>query len=174
LQEYTDVESMVWGEIDWMHKLGTLHPKIGYNRQVPSAVDIEQRVKRSKRQHEERAKRAPKTRENMTPEEIEQYREHGRRGAAMSTVQGSQSQCLTHEERVANGKLGATALWSRPNAKELYKEKIQPAMMKSRRSWWESLSEEEKERRREMGRQAGKANGGRGRPKRAENNGEGT
>lgn len=167
LEEYDDVRSMCYGEVEWMHELETTRLGVGYNRQIPSAVDIEQKVKRSAGAHAAIAKKAPRTREHMTAEELEYYREQGRLGAAKSAALPAIANKLTREERVVNGKLGAEALWSRPDAKELHKDKILPAMKAGHKSWWDSLSEEEKERRREMGRQAGKLTKGGGRPKKA-------
>lgn len=156
LEEYHDVESMLWGEIEWMLKLETVHPKVGFNCQLPSLTDIEQRVKRSAGAAAAAGRRpAPRRREDMTLEELQFYRTHGLAGASKSLELPLHNQ-PTHEERVENGKRGAEAFWSRPDSKRLHKEKILPAMQAGRRSWWHSLSEEERERHRELGRQAGK------------------
>ncbi len=171
LEEFDDLESMLRAEVDWMFELETIRPRVGYNSQVPSEQDIQAKLKAggSVARTQAAPNRAARRREEMTEEELEFFREMGRRGAERSAALG---EVTPTEVRVENGRKGAAAVWSKPGAKERHAERTVPALKAGHKSWWDSLPEEEKERRREMGRQAGKE-GGRlgGRPGKKSTNG---
>lgn len=46
LESYDDIKSMLDGERYWIIELGTLNPGVGYNSQVPRSGDIEARIKK--------------------------------------------------------------------------------------------------------------------------------
>ena len=143
LEEYDDLESMLRGEVEWMLELETVRPKVGFNSQVPSERDIQVKLTQAISPRDV-PNTSSRTRSEMTKEEFEFYRECGVNGALAAKA------TVTHEERVANGKKGAAAVWSDPS-------KRTPEAVTARRvaggSWWSSLSDEEKEAHREKGRQ---------------------
>lgn len=141
LEEYHDLESMLWGEVEWMLKLETVHPKVGFNCQLPSAQSIEQALRRKEL-------KAARRREDMSPEELEAFRLAGLKGAAALDAK------LSHEQRVSNGLKGAAAKWSKAGERE----RMRAAAHGKPNTWWGSLTEEQREEHRRRGREAGKNN----------------
>jgi hypothetical protein len=136
LERYDDVGSMLDGERDWILELETQRPGVGYNSQVPRRGDAEARAKRPSN-WQEAARAAGLAAAARRPTEF--YRECGR-----AAYLGR-----TREQLSDAGKLGAAARW----AEHVPESKSQPSA-KPGRSWWDSLSPEQREAHREAGRAA--------------------
>lgn len=167
LSEHLDVLSMVQAESDSILSHRTLKPN-GYNDKLPDVereaadrVALVARVERLRSIHVALGKRGDTleardagskgaefgvmgakqpTREEMTSEQLEAAREHGRRGAA----------ARSKEELAEAGRKGAAAVWADPS----HKGKVAKAAREGHKRWWDSLTEEQKEEHREKGRRA--------------------
>ena len=141
LEEYSTLAEMLHGEVEWMLELETFRPGVGFNSQIPREHQIQQAMQRE-------ARKAGRRRENMSDEELEVFRVAGRKGAAALDAM------LSSEQWVANGAKGATAKWSKPGERE----RMSKAAHGRPNTWWDSLTEEQREEHRRKGREAGKNN----------------